>query len=193
MKKAVIFDLNGVFIVSPLFSDRFMTEKGVPSEVFLPALKEILPKIQSPEAQSIYSYWRPYLEKWEVHMSEQEFLDFWFTAEKENVGMVALARELKQKGFRLFILSNNMNERSAYYDKNFPFLNELFEKQYYSWKTGFIKPDPRAYQVVLEENNLKPEECIYFDDGVSRVAAAQALGIESYLFVSAEEVRKKIQ
>ena len=125
-------------------------------------------------------------------MSEQEFLNFWFTAEKENTEMVVLAREFKAKGARLFILSNNMSERSAYYDKNFPFLNELFEKQYYSWKSGFIKPDPRAYKVVLEENNLKPEECVYFDDGASKVAAAQALGIESHLFVGVEDVRNKV-
>ncbi len=132
MKKAVIFDLNGVFV--------------------LPA----------------------------------------FMSEKENAEMVALARELKGKGMQLFILSNNLSERSAYYDEHFPFLNELFKKQYYSWQTGFIKPDPRCFELVLRENNLKAEEVLYFDDSAGNVAAANALGIESYLFENANKTREKI-
>ncbi|MBC7836934.1 HAD family phosphatase [Acetobacteraceae bacterium] len=192
MKKAVIFDLNGVFVIGPFLSDRFATEKGVAPEIFLPALKEILPAIQSPGANSIYSYWKPYLEKWNTPMSEKEFLDFWFKVEKENAEMVALARELRAKGVRLFILSNNMNERSAYYDAEFPFLEELFEKQYYSWKTGFIKPDPRAHELILTENNLEARECMYFDDSARNVAAALVLGIESYLFTDATQVREKL-
>ena len=72
-------------------------------------------------------------------------------------------------------------------------MNELFDKQYYSWKTGFIKPDPRAYQVMLEENNLKPEEVVYFDDSQKNVAAAEVLGIESYLFEGPGGVKEKLR
>jgi HAD superfamily hydrolase (TIGR01509 family) len=193
MKKAVIFDLNGVFVVGPMLSERFADEKGVAIEKFLPALKEILPKLQMPGAQGAYFYWQPYLEEWRVAMSEQEFLTFWFTAEKENAPMLALAKDLKQKGLKLFVLSNNLKERTAYYDANFEFFKGLFDKVYYSWQTGFFKPDPRAYQLILEENNLKPEECIYFDDSEKNVAAAQALGIESHVFVNAQDTKQKIE
>jgi len=86
-KKAIIFDLNGILIVSPYLSDRFRDEYGVAGDDFLPALKEIMAKIRMPNAGNAYSYWEPYLDKWGVEMSEQEFLDFWFTAEKENEDM----------------------------------------------------------------------------------------------------------
>ena len=149
-------------------------------------------QVRMPGARDIYSYWQKYFTQWNVPMSEGEFIDFWFNAEKENTEMVTLARDLKAKGMRLFILSNNLRERSAYYDKHFPFLKELFEKEYYSWQTGFVKPDPRCFETILKENDLKAEDCIYFDDSEKNVAAAQALGIESHIFASAEDTRDKI-
>jgi putative hydrolase of the HAD superfamily len=56
------------------------------------------------------------------------------------------------------------------------------DKAYFSWETGFVKPDQRAYKQVLEENHLKPEECIYFDDSEENIEAAKKLGIKAYKF-----------
>lgn len=193
MKKAIIFDLNGVLIVSPLLSDRFRDEYGVPPGKFLPVLKQAMAQVRAPGAAALYTYWKPHLDEWGIKMSEQEFLDFWFVAEKENTPMVDLVRELKGKGLRLFILSNNLSERAEYYKKNFSFLEELFEKIYYSWQTGFIKPDPRCFELVLKESGLSADDFVYFDDSKENVAVAQGLGIESYLFTGAEGVRQTLK
>lgn len=189
MKKAVIFDLNGVFIISPKLSDRFQATYGLETAKFLPALNDVMSHVRMPGANNMYSYWEPYFKVWGLEIAEQDFLNFWFNAEAENTEMVALARELKQKGVQLYILSNNLNERSAYYDKHFPFLKELFDKEYYSWKTGFIKPDPRCFELVLQENELKPEDCMYFDDSSKNVAAAEGLGIESHIYEGSTKTR----
>lgn len=193
MKTAVIFDLNGVFILSPKLSDRFKDVYGIEQERFLPAISDVMSHVRLPGAENMYSYWQPYFKAWGLTIHEQEFTDFWFNAEQENAEMVALARELKAKGLRLFILSNNLRERSAYYDTHFPFLDELFEKRYYSWQTGFIKPDVRCFQTVLTKNNLKPEECLFFDDSEKNVAVANSLGIEGYVFEGPGQVRAKLQ
>lgn len=189
MIKAIIFDLNGIFIQSPKLSDRFRDELGVPTEKFLPALKEIMDKVRQPNAGSCFALWQPHLEQWGIKLSEKEFFDFWFNAEKANEEMLALAKELKQQGIRLFILSNNFAERARFYDANFPWLKELFEKVYYSWQTGFIKPDPRCWQTILTENNLQPADCVYFDDSSTNTQTAANLGIKSYLFTNAEDVK----
>ncbi len=192
MKKAVIFDLNGVFIVSPKLSDRFRDSFGIQNEQFLPALSDVMAQVRMPGAAPMHTYWQPYFAQWGIAMTEQELMDFWFTAEAENTEMVALARELKGGGARLFVLSNNLNERSAYYDKHFPFLKELFEKQYYSWQTGFVKPDPRCFTTILEENGLAADDCVFFDDSEKNVAAAQALGIEAHAFAGPAMVRRQL-
>jgi HAD superfamily hydrolase (TIGR01509 family) len=192
MIKAIIFDLNGVFITSPLLSDRFYSDFGIEPEIFLPALKEIMAKVRMPNAGSVYSYWKPYLGKWGVKLSQKEFEKYWFEAEEENGRLVDFAQELKNKGIKLFILSNNLRKRTEYYNAQFPFLTELFDKVYYSWQTGFIKPDERAYQLIFEENSLKPEECLYFDDSEYNVKVAQSLGINAHKFIDDNELIETI-
>jgi len=191
--KAIIFDLNGVFIVGhPKLSERFYRDFGIEESVFLLALHDIMSQIRKPDAKNAYSYWQPYLKEWNVPLNEEQFLNYWFTAEKEDIEMISLAKILKQKGLTLFVLSNNFRERAEYYKKQFPFLSTFFEKIYYSWQTGFIKPDKRAYELLLRENNLQPSECMYFDDSEKNVACAQEIGIESYFFRSAADVQEKI-
>lgn len=182
MVKAIIFDLNGVFVKSELLSDRFERDFGVKREVFLPVLKEIMDKVRRPGADELFSYWEPYLQKWGVKLSKQKFYDYWFHAETEDREMVELAMDLKNKGLKILILSNNLKERTAYYLKKFKFLQILPDKIYFSWQTGFLKTDPRAYQLVLQENNLKPEEALFFDDSVQNIEVAGSLGIVARKF-----------
>jgi len=190
MFKAVIFDLNGVFIKSRKLSERFEEKFSIKQEDFLSVLNEIMPKVRMPNAGDTLSYWKPHFDKWGLNLSKEAFFDFWFSGEKEVLEMISLARELKNRGVKLFILSNNFVERSEFYKNNFPFLQELFEKVYYSWQTGFMKNDEAAYKNLLKGDNLKPEECVYFDDSPANIELAGRLGIKSYLFESAEETRE---
>lgn len=108
MPKAIIFDLNGIFIQSPKLSDRFQNSFNVPKNEFLPALTEIMTKVRRlGNNRPSFTYWQPHLKKWGVKFSKKEFFDFWFSAEKTNMEMVELARKLKQQGIKLFILSDS--------------------------------------------------------------------------------------
>lgn len=178
----IIFDLNGVFITCPKLSERFEKDFNVPIEKFMPALKEIMTKVRQHGVEDIYNLWKPFLDEWGVKLSENEFLDYWFGGEEENTELTDLARVLRHKGLQLIILSNNFHERSEYYAKNFPFLSELFDGVYYSWQTGFVKPSAEAFQNVLNKHNLRPSECLFFDDSEKNVELAKKLGIESYIF-----------
>ena len=182
MIKAIIFDLNGIFIQSSRLSDRFEGKFGVPSSNFLPALKEILSKARMPNAGDSFSYWKPYLDKWGTNLTREEFFDFWFSAEKDVPEIIDLVKEIKEGGVKIFILSNNFAERANYYRDNFSFIREIPEKIYYSWQTGFVKPNPQAYRKILEENDLQPEECLYFDDSQEHADTANSLGIKSFRF-----------
>lgn len=192
MIKAVIFDLNGVFIQSPKLSDRFKNDFGVDTEKFLPVLKEIMDKIRRPGAGDMYDYWQPYFKEWNVELSREEFFDYWFKAEKENKEMTDLTRSLRKRGLAIFILSNNFKERAGYYKNNFPFLMEIFNKVYYSWQTGFVKPSRECFELMIKENGLNPQECLYFDDSEKNVEIAKGLGMKAYIFEGREQVENLI-
>ena len=182
MTKAIIFDLNGVFIKSEKLSDRFARDFDVSQSKFMPALESILDIVRRPGAGDLYSYWISHLTDWGINLNRQEFYDYWFGAEKEDKEIINLAMNLKDKGIKIIILSNNFKERTEYYLKNFQFLKILPDKIYFSWQTGFLKSDPRAYQQVLLENNLKPEEVMFFDDSDKNTEVAKSLGIVARKF-----------
>jgi len=113
----------------------------------------------------------------------------YFFFEKGHMRMTEVVEELKERGYKLFLLSNIYMADGAHFKNKYPFLM-LFDKLYFSSDTGFYKPDPRAYQQVLEENDLRPDDCIFFDDTKRNVEAAQKLGMEAHVFESPEQVRR---
>ncbi|MBU6447406.1 HAD family phosphatase [Patescibacteria group bacterium] len=192
MIKAVIFDLNGVFILAPLLSKKFEQDFNIDPQAFIPALDRIMDTVRRPGAGPAFGYWQPELEKLGIKMSEQEFWQYWFGSEKESPEMLSLAEDLRAKGIKVIILSNNFKERTEYYG-NYPRLRQAADKVYYSWNTGFMKPDARAWQFVLDDNGLKPEECIYFDDKDVNIKTAAALGLQARMFVDAETTREILE
>ena len=113
MIKAVIFDLNGIFIQSPKLSDRFQESFGVKQEDFIPALKEVMAIVRKPNVKDAFIYWKPYLDKWGINLTREEFFNFWFSAEKEFSEMVELAKIIKEKGIKVFILSTKSIPKEA--------------------------------------------------------------------------------
>jgi HAD superfamily hydrolase (TIGR01509 family) len=191
MIKAIIFDLNGIFIQSPKLSDRIAKDFGISPDIFLPKLSEIMNKVRQPEAGPSFNYWEPVLKEWNINLSEQEFWKYWFEVEVPSERMISFVKELKNRGIRIFILSNNFKERAEYYG-HYPWMHEIIDKAYFSWQTGFVKPDKKAWELILSENNLQPEECLYFDDQEKNIKASEETGVKAYMFTNEEELGKII-
>lgn len=192
MLKAAIFDLNGIFIQAPKLSERFERDFGVPVATFVPKLSSIMDVARMPGAGSSFRLWEPALRDWGVKLAEPEFWDYWFKAEKVSDRMVAFAKELRSKGIKVFILSNNFKERAEYY-RRYPWVREAVDHIYFSWQTGFVKPDPKAWTSILAEHGLKPDECIYFDDTEKNLKAAENVGIRAFMFTDEQELEKTVK
>jgi putative hydrolase of the HAD superfamily len=92
------------------------------------------------------------------------------------------AKNLKEKGLKVFVLSNNFKERTTYYRQNFPEIFKDLNNAYFSWETGFVKPNPEAFQKILNDNGLIASECLYFDDSGKNIEVAKELGIHSEIY-----------
>ena len=53
---------------------------------------------------------------------------------------------------------------------------------------GFVKPDPRIFQRVLEELELQPFDAFFVDDNAGHVAAAARLGIHGHHYKGLREL-----
>jgi len=62
-----------------------------------------------------------------------------------------------------------------------------------SYMVHLAKPDPAIYQTLLDRYGLKAEECVFLDDTVRNVEAAQALGIAGIVVTSQEQAKKELE
>lgn len=85
-------------------------------------------------------------------------------------------RRLKEKGYRIYLLSNYSEELFEKHTKDTDFIN-VIDGKVVSYQVHVTKPDARIYKCLLERYQLLPEECLFFDDRMDNVEAAQALGI----------------
>lgn len=185
--KAIIFDLNGIFIHSAPLSQRVEEEFGVNHDLFWKEFEKVL-QVARTEHDRDSSLWQPVADL--LNLNIDDFLKFWFSGEKIDYEMLSFAKNLKNQGFEIFILSNNLKERTEYYRQNFSELFEPFKAVYFSWETDFVKPDPKAFENVLKLNNLNPNDCLFFDDSTKNVQAAINLGIKSKVFIDLKDIKQ---
>lgn len=60
-------------------------------------------------------------------------------------------------------------------------LEDLFDKTFYSHRTGMSKPAPEAFRHVLDSSGIRAEETLFMDDTPEYVRGAQQSGITSVL------------
>ncbi len=179
MIKAYIFDLNGVFLKSEYLTKRISDRWGVDVEKVMKVLNNSMDIVRQPNAPKIFDLWKDNLKEWGVEINGDEFLQWWFSGEQLQQEIVDLCKKLKEKGFKVFILSNNFRERTNYYRNNFPEIFDAVDNAYFSWETGFVKPSQEAFKHVLKENHLHPEDVVYIDDSEKNLYIAKGLGIET--------------
>lgn len=85
-------------------------------------------------------------------------------------------KKLKEKGFGLYLLSNYSEELFKVHTDGLPFV-ELVDGGVISYQIHEIKPNPAIYQHLLQKYQLKPEECLFFDDRPENTEAARKLGM----------------
>jgi putative hydrolase of the HAD superfamily len=90
---------------------------------------------------------------------------------------LAAIAEAKAAGYRLAILSNELD---LFYGRDFraklPFLAD-FDLIVDATHTGILKPDPRAFLMVTEGLGLPPAACVFVDDQARNLKGAEAVGM----------------
>lgn len=101
---------------------------------------------------------------------------------------VAILETLKQRGRRLYALTNWSAETFPVALERFDFLS-WFEGIVVSGEIGLRKPDHRIFAHLVERFGLTAPGTFYVDDSARNVAAARAFGLDAVLFTSPEALR----
>jgi putative hydrolase of the HAD superfamily len=112
-----------------------------------------------------------------------------------NPPMIAYVGELRGRGLRTALLTNNVREWEPLWRAKLPELDEIFEVVVDSAFVGMRKPDARIYELTLERlgDGLRPEECVFVDDLEMNCEAARALGMTAVRFEDAGQAIRELE
>ncbi len=103
----------------------------------------------------------------------------------EISGSVTIKESLQKQGVPLYAITNFAADTFVEAQQRFPFLYE-FKDIVVSAKEGLIKPDAAIYQVLLERNGLRAEECLFIDDSAVNIEGARQVGLQTHHFTKSE-------
>jgi putative hydrolase of the HAD superfamily len=204
--RAVISDFGGV-LTTPLLGSflAFQDETGIPAEALGIAMQRIaerqgehplfeLERGRITEADFLAGL-RDELAAELGHEPElHRFSEIYFEALDPNEPMIELMRGLRDRGYRMALLTNNVREWEPLWRAMLP-VDEIFEVIVDSAFVGLRKPEPAIYELALERigGGVGAADCLFVDDVEHNVVAARELGMATVHFRSNDQAIPEIE
>jgi putative hydrolase of the HAD superfamily len=123
----------------------------------------------------------------------QDFKDFMYSRSIELPDMLQWLKEWKKDcGFRIISINNEGKELNDYRVQKFK-LHLSFDAFISSCEVKMRKPDPGIFKLALGIAQASPSQCVYFDDRIMHVNAAQKLGIRAFHHTSFEITKQILE
>ena len=106
---------------------------------------------------------------------------------------VSWIKELKERGYRIYILSNwSKPAYDACKDTALSFL-PLVDGVVFSYKELVIKPDRKIYDIICSRYGINPAEAVFLDDTERNITAAREYGLHGIVFKNYEQGRNELE
>ena len=121
-----------------------------------------------------------------------EFGARYFRRLEPNDRMIEYMHELRGRGYKMAICTNNIREWEAQWRAMLP-VDKIFDVVVDSAFVGSRKPEPRIYQITLERLGASADEALFIDDVEVNCDGARELGIDAIRFRSTEQAIGEIE
>lgn len=105
-----------------------------------------------------------------------------------DMRVIDCLNELKNNGYNIYILSDNIKECSEYY-KNSPLFKNV-DGWTFSCDYHTVKSNGRLFDIFLKKFNLKPSECYFIDNKLNNIRKAKDYGINGSTFYTNDDIDK---
>ena len=188
MIKAIIFDYGGVFSIETNLNDfakMYAQKLNVDPDAFSEILDENWQKAKINEMNS-QLFWENLANFLKINKDVlRKDLMYYFGFRQE---ILDLAQKLK-KDYKLAMISNQIEDWLEEVIKQYK-LNNIFDTIITSYGFGKAKPDTAIFNETVKKLDVKPEECIYFDNSEENIKIAINLGIKAFLFENTDSLKK---
>lgn len=185
----VLLDWNPRYLYRPLF--------GGDDDAMERFLAEVCPPQWNHELDAGRSFDDGIAERQRLFPAHAALIAQWKTGWEQMLrgpiqGTVELVDDLRQRGHRLYALTNWSAETFPVARGRYPFLT-WFEDIVVSGEVRLAKPDRRIFELTIERCGLTPAATVYVDDSARNVEAAAALGLHAVHFEDPVKLRADLQ
>ena len=106
-------------------------------------------------------------------------------------GMLEIVKRLKDKNYKIYLLSNASLRFFEYKDMIEMF--HYFDGLMVSAEEKLVKPNRAIFDCICDRYSLKSEECIFIDDLQENIDGAINAGFQGHLFLGARELSKYLE
>ena len=107
-------------------------------------------------------------------------------------GIESILAEIRQY-LRLVVLTNTNQIHAPVWRARYTMILTYFEEIFTSHEIGARKPEPEAFQTVLDYLGIEPGKVVFFDDNLENAQGANAVGINGFVVTSYLDVIKGLQ
>ncbi len=115
-----------------------------------------------------------------LHPLVEQVMNEWYLHMPQFKEVIQLSKELKEKGYNLYLLSNTSLSFYEYYQNVEAF--HYFNDVYVSAEHLLIKPDVAIFKDFCNTFNLNSTECLFIDDRQENINSALSIGMKGVCF-----------
>lgn len=97
---------------------------------------------------------------------------------------VEFIKELKSNNYKVFLLSDIVEDTIWYLNKYIDNFESLFDGLVYSCRVGMVKKEGKVFDYILDKYNLNPNETLFLDDSITNLNEASKKNILTYRFLN---------
>ncbi len=115
-----------------------------------------------------------------LHPQLKNIVEHWNDCMQPIAGATEFCDCMKEKGYQIYVLSN---ADDTFFDY-FPRFKEIswFDGVTVSSTIRIVKPNLDIYEYFLEHYHLTADECLFIDDRLENVVAAECVGMHGFVF-----------
>jgi epoxide hydrolase-like predicted phosphatase len=192
--KAVFFDLGGVIVRTEfqaprqLLADRLGMEYEDLNKIVFDSesgLKASIGEISSED------HWSSVIKRLKRPASELAAIrDEFFAGDIVDRNLVEYIRSLRGK-YKTGLISNAWGDlRDFIVREKF---DDAFDKLIISAEVGAMKPEPKIFQIALEQFGVSPKEAVFVDDFLINIEGCEKVGMKGIHFKDPESALKQLK